>query len=288
MPACLFASDLHGRPERYHALSRVIRDEKPAALFLGGDLTPHPMDFSWREDKSGESFPIAFLQPLFEKVRQETGDSFPRVFLIPGNDDPFAVMEDFQGGEEAGLWRNIHGRVEDWEGWQVVGYACIPPSPFLLKDWERYDVSRFVDPGSVSPEEGHRGDGMPARLRRQLTIADELQQMVPAIRDFRRAIFMSHCPPYDTALDRAALDGRMVDHVPLDLHIGSIAVRRFLEEHQPTLSLHGHVHESRTLTGEWQTRLGRTVAISAANESPALALVRFDPEQPTTASLELL
>jgi Icc-related predicted phosphoesterase len=246
------------------------------------------MDFSWREEGLGACFPTAFLQPLFDGIRQELGSRYPRIFLIPGNDDSFVVMEEFQAGEQAGLWRNVHGRVVNWEGWQVMGYACIPPSPFMLKDWERYDVSRFVDPGSVSPEEGSRGDGMPAHQRRHATIADELEEMVPAIRDFRRTIFMSHCPPYDTVLDRAALDGRMVDHVPLDLHIGSIAVRRFLEKQQPALSLHGHVHESRSLTGAWQTRLGQTLAISAANESPHLALVRFDPEQPAAAGLELV
>jgi len=38
-----------------------------------------------------------------------------------------------------------------------------------------------------------------------------------------------HSPPYDTGLDRAALDGRSVDHAPLDVHVGSIAIRRFIE-----------------------------------------------------------
>jgi len=31
----------------------------------------------------------------------------------------------------------------------------VPPTPFLLKDWEKYDVSAYVDPGCVSPEEGY-------------------------------------------------------------------------------------------------------------------------------------
>jgi len=38
--------------------------------------------------------------------------------------------------------------------YQVYGYSCVPPTPFALKDWQRYDVSHFVDPGVLAPEEG--------------------------------------------------------------------------------------------------------------------------------------
>ncbi len=65
----------------------------------------------------------------------------------------------------------------------------------------------------------------------------------------------------DLPLPRAAVrDGarprrarrRMVDHVPLDVHVGSIAIRRFIEARQPLAALHGHVHESARLTGAWR------------------------------------
>ncbi|MBI2071801.1 MAG: hypothetical protein HYT81_01985, partial [Gemmatimonadetes bacterium] len=95
-------------------------------------------------------------------------------------------------------------------------------------------------------------------------------------------------PPFDTALDRAGLDSRSVDHVPLDVHVGSIAVRQFIETRQPPVSLHGHVHESARLTGRWSERIGRTHAFSAAHDGPELALVRFDPDNLERASRELL
>ena len=71
-----------------------------------------------------------------------------------------------------------------------------------------------------------------------------------------------------------------MDHAPLDVHVGSIAIRRFIEARQPLVTLHGHVHESARLTGAWQDRIGRTVCLSAAHDGPELALVRFDLEQP--------
>jgi Icc-related predicted phosphoesterase len=39
--------------------------------------------------------------------------------------------------------------------------------------------------------------------------------------------------------------------------VGSVAVRESILEHQPLLSLHGHIHESRGIC-----RLGRTLAIN--------------------------
>jgi Icc-related predicted phosphoesterase len=163
----------------------------------------------------------------------------------------------------------------------------VPPTPFALKDWERYDVSRFVDPGCVSPEEGRRSVPVAEGEARWGTIASDLETLAGA-EDVSRAVFLFHSPPHRTALDRAALDGRTVDHAPLDVHIGSIAIRRFIEARQPRLTLHGHVHESARLTGAWQERIGRTLCLSAAHDGPELALVRFDLEDPSAATRELL
>ena len=41
-------------------------------------------------------------------------------------------------------------------------------------------------------------------------------------------------------------------------HVGSRAVRRVIETHQPVISLHGHIHESVLVTGKHSSTLGRT------------------------------
>jgi hypothetical protein len=156
-----------------------------------------------------------------------------------------------------------------------------------LKDWERYDVSRFVDVGCVSPEDGRRTVPVEANIIEFATIAADLERLT-AGQDLSRSIFLFHAPPYRTDLDRAALDGKTVDHAPVDVHVGSIALKRFIETRQPRITLHGHVHESARLTGAWQSRIGRTYAFSAATEGDGLALVRFDPACPERASRELL
>jgi len=70
--------------------------------------------------------------------------------------------------------------------------------------------------------------------------------------------------------------------------VGSIAVRRFIEERQPLLMLHGNVHESPALSGAWQDRIGRTWLFSAAHAGPELALIRFDPDRLDRATRELM
>jgi Icc-related predicted phosphoesterase len=270
-------SDLHGRPGRVAALLAAIADERPRAVFLGGDLL----------EAGGVRFIDAVLAPGFERVRAGLGGAYPAVFVILGNDDPWAAERAVLEAESRGLWRYLHRRAVELEGYAVYGYNCVPPTPFRLKDWERYDVSRYVDPGCVPPEDGSHAPEVDARELRFTTIEGELARLTDG-RDLARAVCLFHSPPHGTPLDRAALDGREIDHVPLDPHVGSIAIRRLIERRQPWLGLHGHVHESARLTGVWRDRIGRTEVISAAHDGPELALVRVDLERPAGATRELL
>ena len=278
MIPCVFVSDLHGSAARATALFRIIAEERPRAVFLGGDLLAHGR---------GDGFLRDVLLAEFARARDAMGAAYPEVFAILGNDDPRAVAEPvLLEGVARALWRYVHGRRAALDRFTVLGYNCIPPSPFRLKDWERYDVSRFVDPGCIAPEDGVRTGPVDSGQTGR-TIAADLAGLAGPAR-VSDAVCLFHVPPHGTALDRAALDDRSVDHAPLDLHIGSIAVRRFMEAHRPWLGLHGHVHESARLTGTWMDQLGPTVLLSAAHDGPELAVLRFDLERPDLATRALV
>jgi Icc-related predicted phosphoesterase len=181
----------------------------------------------------------------------------------------------------------VHAQVRSFSEYLVIGYAYVPPTPFMLKDWERYDVSRYVPPGSVPPEEGWRTVPLPEGDVKYSTIQNDLDTLVGDA-PLENAILLLHTPPHETNLDWAANEGKTTDHVPLDIHIGSIALRRFIERRQPLLTLHGHVHESARLSGDWRDRIGRTHLFGAAHDGPELALVRFHPEDLDAATRELL
>jgi Icc-related predicted phosphoesterase len=284
----LFVCDLHGRPELYRCLFRAIEEEKPRAVLMGGDLMPK---FGAAAAGSGTEMPADFLgeylRPGLTALKENLGAGYPQVFAILGNDDARAAEQDLAGLETDGLLFYAHGRALPFKSWTIYGYSFVTPTPFLLKDWERYDVSRYVDPGSVSPEEGYRSVEVPDREKKYATIKDDLKNLAGED-DLARAVFLFHSPPYRTNLDRAALDGRRAEGVPLDVNVGSIAIRRFIEDRQPMLTLHGHVHESASLTGSWRDRIGDTCMYSAAHNGPELALVKIDLERPCEGTRVLL
>jgi len=74
-------------------------------------------------------------------------------------------------------------------------------------------------------------------------LASGFSQIDPA----RNFILVSHTPPVKTKTDRL-LNGR---------HVGSMAVRKFIEEKQPLLCVTGHIHESRG-----QDHIGRTLVLN--------------------------
>lgn len=264
----------------------MIDEEVPDAVFLGGDLLPGVLRGMTEPDDSGD-FLGGFLLPVLHDLRDRMGGSYPELFVILGNDDGRIEETAMRDAETAGIWHYVHGRRDELGPYAVYGYSFVPPTPFLFKDWERYDVSRFADPGCVHPGEGIRTVPVPENEVLYSTISEDLEALT-GDDDLSRAIMLFHSPPYRTGLDRAALDGRKVDHAPLDVHVGSIAVLRMIRNRRPLITLHGHVHESARLTGRWMEKMGATHMFGAAHDGPELALVRFDPERPEDAVRELL
>jgi Icc-related predicted phosphoesterase len=287
MALCFFVSDLHGNLRSYQVLIDRIRAEMPTAVFLGGDLTPVGLVHREPGGPPIRYFVPEYLIPTFRQLKAGMGPGYPRVFLILGNDDGKAVEADIQAGEQEKLWDYIHGRMVPFGEYRVYGYAYVPPTPFRLKDWERYDISRYVEPGCIPPEEGWHSVPVARDRIPYESIQGDLHQL-SGEDDLTQGIFLFHAPPYQTNLDRAALDGQRIEHVPLDVHVGSIAMRRWIEKRQPKLTLHGHIHESTRLTGKWQDKIGETTLFSAAHDGPDLALVRFDPQRLGEASRELI
>jgi len=78
---------------------------------------------------------------------------------------------------------------------------------------------------------------------------EELAERLRPFSGLKPLILVCHCPPLGTPLDRAAF-GR---------HLGSRAVRDFLEREQPAWFACGHIHEAAGAV----TRIGATQAVNA-------------------------
>ncbi len=80
--------------------------------------------------------------------------------------------------------------------------------------------------------------------------------MIPS--NAHRTVVVSHAPPYGTKLDKMFLG----------IHVGSKAVRRFIEDRQPDMVLCGHIHEARGLD-----HIGRTPIINPGSFPGHYALI---------------
>ncbi|MBN2789048.1 MAG: metallophosphoesterase [Candidatus Delongbacteria bacterium] len=283
MTLCFFVTDLHGRKERYEKFFSKIYSEKPDVVFLGGDLFPN----SFSNEFKNKDFLGDFLVEELKKIKKNLGKKYPRIFVILGNDDGRSQESDMIKYENQGIWQYIHNKKIRLNEYSIYGYSYIPPTPFSLKDWEKYDVSRFVDIGCVSPEEGSRTIEVSDHEKKYSTIKDDLNELFQDD-DLSKAVILFHSPPYKTKLDRADLDGKMVDFVPLDVHVGSIAIQRFITDRSPYLTLHGHIHESSRLTNSYLDNINNTTMLNAAHDGNELSLIKFQLEDLTTIQREIL
>ncbi len=283
---CFFISDLHGNIYRYKTLFNEIIKYKPHAVFIGGDILPGLKSLY---NQTYNSFIKDFLEVGFRKIYLKLKTEAPQVFIIPGNDDAAIEFQVMSEGEDEGLWQIIHNKKTFFKEYTIFGYACIPPSPFLLKDWERYDISMYTDPNCIHPYEGLITNyNINKDILKYSTIKNDLE-ILTNNENLNKAIILFHSPPYNTSLDRAALDNKTYEYVPLDVHIGSIAIRQFIEEKQPLITLHGHVHESTAITGQWQEKIGNTYCYSAShNNNKELSLIIFNPHMPEKAKRILI
>jgi Icc-related predicted phosphoesterase len=94
----------------------------------------------------------------------------------------------------------------------------------------------------------------------------KLKELAEQVERPENAIFNLHVPPYASGLDTANEINPDLTLVykggqPNPIAVGSHAVRQILDEYQPLLALHGHIHESRGAT-----QIGRTLAINTGSE----------------------
>jgi len=177
------------------------------------------------------------IEAWMELATERLADSEVPLYLIPGNDDSFGIDPILNREGYAPI--NADGRVLDIPGGlQLLSYGWSNQTP-----WKT--------PREVTEDELH----------------DRLSELADQVRDPRQAVFMIHVPPYDSGLDTAPiLDENLRPTVSagdiLRGPVGSTAVRRLIEERQPLLGVHGHVHEA---GGEY--RLGKTVCVNPGSEA---------------------
>ncbi len=268
MSQWFFTSDLHGQGELYEQVLSLATEQRPAAVILGGDLAPHGTG------APGVQHQRVFLEGFLVEFARRLRESVPgtELMLLMGNDD-WAANQDVLERHHGTLWHSLHGRAIEVQGTHVAGSSWVPITPFSIKDWERWEDGEDEAParlnGWLSSEEGVRDFRFDPE-RRSPTIAEALAELA-AQTSAADTIFVLHSPPRDTACD--VISTRQ--------HVGSRAIRDFVEAQQPRLVLSGHIHESPRVSGSWRDALGRTPVVNPGQfGTPKLCGVWFDPRNP--------
>lgn len=186
----------------------------------------------------------AFRRVLVDMIREwdviaqeKLAGAGVEIYVNLGNDDPPYL---FDALREAVTLRPAEGEVVDMAGREMLSYGYTNPTPWNTPR-EKDEEEIYADLFNYASKLSRPGD----------------------------AIFNVHAPPYGTNLDNAPQlteDLRPVIRGGeiATFHAGSKSVRRIIEEFQPLLGLHGHIHESRGYD-----RIGRTLVLNPGSEYSA-------------------
>jgi uncharacterized protein len=283
----LHASDLHGSNLCFSNLISMARLHRPRFVVISGDLTGKSLTpvvpvggskwksrfggedrtlkegtnlYEYEEDVSNSgSYPIRIPEADAESLRNNPAELDNRLseerqkrlsnwidfadsdlpdevslVMICGNDDPMSSDQVFAQSTKV-VNPDWVGSVEV-EGYRFFGESRANETPWKCpRDYPDFDLEELL----TKRLEGHR--------------------------DFERAIFVFHSPPYASGLDNAPVlkDGRAVTRgaETVMTPVGSPAVRRAIERCQPLLGLHGHVHESAAIIP-----IGRTICSNPGSD----------------------
>lgn len=267
----VYTSDLHGDIQGYRALLDLAIQADAQAAIVGGDLFPHAI-----RTETALDVQRGFIRKELRQLLEWFHARHPQiqVYLLPGNDDWAAAADTLDEFEQQGLAyplhnrvyalagnlleRSVGGSVRAATGWNLAGYACVPLTPFSIKDFECADdgpLPSYSFGMAYVSRGGTLRRATMSDITMQPSIADALaslaRQSNPA-----RTIYVCHVPPIHTELDT----------LPRGRHGGSRALRTFIERYAPPLTLHGHIHEAPALTRRFAIRLGATLCINPGHD----------------------
>ena len=158
-----------------------------------------------------------------------------RCYISPGNDDRFDIDPMLKGSSTVVCPEGETVSIDDRHEMITSGWSNTTP-------WH--------SPREVPEEE----------------LIKKFEPMLQKVQNMETSIFNLHCPPHNTPIDLAPeLDATLKPVVKGGgvsmVHVGSITVRKLIEQYKPLLGLHGHIHESRGFV-----KIGRTLCINPGSE----------------------
>jgi uncharacterized protein len=278
-----YASDIHGSEMLWRKFINAASFYGVETLIMGGDIAGKAVVPIVRRNSS-------FYAPGFAAERAFTEDELPALerrirdlgqYPYQMTEDELAAVKDDQGAIDRLFLQIMSETLERWlrlaeerlRDKRVRLYVMLgnDDEPALREALARSPV--VVDPEDhvVELGEGFQmlscGFANPTPWNSPREMPEEellrhLEHLVGQLQDPAKSVFNLHVPPIRTAIDIAPVVDQNLSPV---IHGGSIlmgsagsqAVRTVIEQYQPLLALHGHIHESRGTV-----KIGKTICIN--------------------------
>jgi len=195
-------------------------------------LKEHPEEV----DKLFHKYMVERLDSWLNMVEEKLPDDV-MVVVMPGNDDAQVIDETIKAHSDRVIYP-LGKAVNLCFNYEMLSFEWVNPTP--------WNTPR------EAPEE---------KLWEML---EDLANKVTV--DWDKVILNFHCPPFGTEIDLAPKLDKNLKPVTflgevIFVHVGSKSVRKFIEQYQPMLGLHGHIHESSAAD-----RVGKTLVINPGSE----------------------
>jgi uncharacterized protein len=277
-----FATDIHGSEVCWRKFLNAAAFYKVDLVVLGGDVTGKAMvpivaypGGRWQVTVRGQAYTLESEQELEEIKKQiRNSGSYPAMV----SPDELQDLSKTEGAVDRRFTAEMTQSLDRWldmadgklrggdipcilnggndDIWEIDD--IIEQSPCVsFGEGKMLDLDGFhlISMGWTNPTPWDTFREAP-----EAELAGKIEAVASQIPDMERAIFNFHAPPYGTGLDEApALDEnlRPMHGGAVMKPVGSTAVRDAILKHQPMLSVHGHIHESRAVK-----KMGRTLAIN--------------------------
>ena len=246
----LATNDIHQMISKWKELVKICQNEKFDVVALSGDLLPKDSYILGQ---------LPFIKSL-KKYATKINDTGAKIVVTLGNDDNqnfIPLMEE----ENNKLWYYLSNSAVEINGYEFAGMPYVPDYPFGYKFWcrgefkdnPRIDAIQNCDPVLVNKDNKFETiKDYPKYLSEQKSIWECLEETAAKVKNISKSVWLIHAPPSDLYLDVCARG----------VKVGSKAVLKFIQEYQPLITIHGHIHESPEYNGhKWYQNEGKTMCI---------------------------
>jgi Icc-related predicted phosphoesterase len=280
MPKVFFATDLHGSEMCWRKFLNAGRFYDAEILICGGDMTGKAIvpivqengHFTVTLGAERQQVEEAQVPDVEAQIRRKgyypLQMSLERLHEL--DEDPVKRAETFQQVMLDGVDRWMGMAAEKLRGTGIRIFVC-PGNDDEMEvddvirrsDFVELGEGRMVEIGDFNMISTGWSNPTPWKTHREESeeqLTERIEAMAKQVPDVSKAIFNLHCPPFKSGLDEApAIDADMkLMHGGRALRpVGSTAVRAAIERHQPLISLHGHIHESKGAV-----KIGKTLSIN--------------------------